>query len=459
MVRRMLRIAPYVLLLAALSLRVAGAQPVTSRPDPHIQDLVARVNADTIEATIRKLAAFGTRHTLSNTTSDTFGIGAARRWIRNTMERYAREGGGRMQVYFDEFLYPADGRRIDRDVVIKNVIARLPGTDPLDDRIFIVSGHYDSIVSDVMDSTSYAPGAADDASGTAAVMEMARVLAGESFPATILLVAMAAEEQGLIGATHLAEMADSLDWNVAGMITLDIVGNTQGDNGVRDNRTVRLFSEGVPSSETEQQARIRRAIGGENDSPSRQLARYLEEVGESYVPYMDVKLVYRRDRYLRGGDHIPFNERGYAAVRMTEPNEAFTRQHQDVRVEDGIAYGDVPDRVDFAYTADVARIVLAAFTNLALAPPPPIHVGIDVSGLAVDTHLVWEPPPAGNRVTGYYILLRDTTSPTWQEKRFVGNVTEYTLKGVSKDDYFFGIQAVDVDGHGSAIITPTPVRN
>ncbi len=442
------------LLLAWWLVGPARAQ-VLVHPDTHIQALVDAVSADTIEATVRRLAAFGTRHTLSNTTSETEGIGAARRWIRRTLERYA--GGGRMQVAFDAFTYRADGRRIDRDVVLKNVLARLPGADPDDDRVFIVSGHYDSRVSDIMDSTSYAPGAVDDASGTAAVMEMARVLAHEAFPATLLLMTVPGEEQGLLGAEHVAALADSLGWNVAGMITLDIIGNTEGGNGTKDNRTVRLFSEGVSPAETEPEARLRQSVGGENDGKARQLARYIKEVGARYVPHLHVKLVYRRDRFLRGGDHIPFSARGYAAVRMTEPNEAFTRQHQDVRREGGIAYGDVPDAADYAYIADVARVNLAALVNLASAPPPPRNAGLWARGLSVDTRLVWDPPAAGaDRVAGYYVLLRDTTAPVWEKKIFVGNVTEYILKGVSKDDYFFGVQSVDAAGHESRIMFTNP---
>ncbi len=447
----------YLLALLVFLTEASFAQ-VIIHPDPYVAGLVEAVSADSIEANVRRLAAFGTRHTLSETDSETEGIGAARRWIRRTLERYAEAGGGRMQVAFDEFLYKADGRRIDRDVVMKNVVARLPGTDPNDDRIFLVSGHYDSRVSDIRNATDYAPGASDDASGTAAVMEIARVLAGERFPATLIFMTVPGEEQGLIGARHFAEMADSLGWNIAGMITLDIVGNTLGDNGTKDNRTIRLFSEGVPVAETERDAGLRRAVGGENDSPARQLARYLKEVGERYAPLMRVKLIYRRDRFLRGGDHIPFSEHGFAAVRMTEPNEAFTRQHQDVRVENGIAYGDVPDAVDYDYIANVARVNLAGLVNLALAPPPPQNAGLWARGLSVDTRLVWEPPAAGaDRVTGYYVLVRDTTAPVWEKKIFVGNVTEYTLKGVSKDDNFFGLQSVDAAGHESRILFMKPI--
>ncbi len=436
----------------------AQAQPITARPDPYIQQLVARVSADTIEATIRKLVSFGTRHTLSPTDSDTFGIGAARRWIRATMERYAREGGGYMQVQFDSFLYRADGRRVDRDVVIKNVVATLPGTDPEDDRIFIIGGHYDSRASNAMDSLSLAPGANDDGSGTAAVMEIARVLASERFPATLMFVAFAGEEQGLLGSRHMAAMADSLGWNVAGMITLDIIGNTTGGNGIKNNTTIRVFSEGVPSAETERQARLRRSVGGENDSPSRQFARYLKEVGERYVPHMKVTLIYRRDRYLRGGDHIPFNEHGFAAVRMTEPNEDYRHQHQDVRVENGIQYGDLPEFVDYPYVADVTRINLAALVNLALAPPAP-EVGIDARRLSTSTTLRWKPPKAGkDRLAGYYVLVRKTAAPMWERKFFVpATQTAITLPKFSKDDYFFGLQSVSPGGHESRIVFPTPV--
>lgn len=436
----------------------ASAQPVAVHPDGRIAGLAAQVSADSIEAGVRRLAGFGTRHTLSTTTSETEGIGAARRWIHATLARYARQGGGRLEVSYNSHVQRAGERRIDRDVEVVNVLARLPGTDPTDDRVFIISGHYDSRASGSMDSTARAPGASDDASGTAAVMELARVLAGERFPATLVFAAVAGEEQGLLGARHLAETADSLGWNLGGMITLDIVGNTLGDNGTRDNRTVRLFSEGVPAAETEPQAFLRRAVGGENDSPSRQLARYLEEVGERYAPLIDVKLIYRRDRFLRGGDHIPFNEKGYAAVRMTEPHEAYTRQHQDVRTEDGIAYGDVPDAVDYGYVADVARLNLAGLVNLALAPPPPAKAGIDARGLSADTRLAWEPPAGGrDRLAGYYVLVRETTAPRWEKKIFVGNVTEYTLCGFSKDDYFFALQSVDAGGHESQIVFPTPI--
>ena len=444
-------------LLLAFVLVPAQAQSIV-RADAYIQGLVEAVSADTLEANIRTLAGFGTRHTMSNTTSETQGIGAARRWIKRTLERYAEAGGGRMEVSFDTFVYEADGRRIDRDVVMKNVIARLPGTDPNDDRIFIVSGHYDSRVSSGMDSTSYAPGASDDASGTAASMEIARVLAGAEFPATLIMMTVPGEEQGLHGARHYAQMADSLGWNIAGMITLDIIGNTLGGDGTKDNRTVRVFSEGVPVAETEQEARLRRSVGGENDSPARQLARYLKEVGERYVPKMDAKLIYRRDRFLRGGDHTPFSQAGFAAVRMTEPNEAFTRQHQDVRVENGIEYGDVPDAVDYPYVADVTRVNLAALVNLAMAPPAPQNAGIWARNLSVDTRLLWDPPAAGaDRVAGYYVLVRETTAAHWEKKIFVGNVTEYTLKGVSKDDHFFAIQSVDAEGHESRIMFTRPV--
>jgi len=429
---------------------------VTVRPDAAIEALVARVNPDTLESNVRRLASFGTRHTLSETASDTEGIGAARRWILRTLERYA--GDGRIEVSFDTFTYHADGRRINRDVVMKNVIARLPGTDPHDSRIFIISGHYDSRVSDIMNATSYSPGANDDASGTAASMEIARVLAHEAFPATLIMMTVPGEEQGLLGSTHFAALADSLGWNVAGMITLDIVGNSRGGNGTLDNRSIRLFSEGVPAAEGERGARIRAAVGGENDSPARELARYLKEVGERYVPRMNVRLIYRRDRFLRGGDHTPFSARGFAAVRMTEPNEDYTRQHQDVRNEGGIAYGDVPDAVDYDYLADVTRINLAGLVNLAMAPPAPRDVGIWARGLSVDTRLLWKVPAAGaDRVAGYNIYVRDTTASLWETKIFVGNVTEFTLKGVSKDNHFFAVQSVDSAGHESSIVFPVPV--
>ena len=432
------------------------AQTEIVKQDPIISQMVEEVSAKNIEATIRKLVSFNTRHTLSDTVSKKTGIGAARNWIKSEMEQYAKESGGRLKVEFDTFTQPSDGRRVTSPTLMKNVLAILPGTDPADNRIYIVSGHYDSRASDVMDSKITAPGANDDASGTAAAMELARVMSKQKFNCTLIFVAMVGEEQGLYGSTNLAKKAKELNWNVAGMITNDIVGNTYGmETGLKDNRSVRVFSEGVPAGETTQAAAARASTGSENDNGARQFARYLKEVGERYVDQLDVKLIYRRDRYLRGGDHTPFSQQGFSAIRITEMNENFERQHQDLRTEKGINYGDTPEFVDYNYTQKIARLNLATLANLALAPQQPENVGVLTSGLTNRTALKWE-APKGEKPAGYFIVMRETSSPVWEKKFFVTG-TESTLN-YSKDNYFFGVQAIDADGHESMVVIPKAVR-
>jgi Zn-dependent M28 family amino/carboxypeptidase len=299
------------------------------------------------------------------------------------------------------------------------------------------------------DATSDAPGASDDASGTAVVMEMARVMSKYQFDATLVFLAVAGEEQGLLGAAHWAEEAKAKNLNVAAMFTNDIVGNTAGGNGVKDNARIRVFSEGVPTTETEAEARVRQLNGGENDGPSRQLARYIKEAAERYLNNFEVTLVFRRDRYGRGGDHNAFLQRGYPAVRFTEPNEDFTRQHQRVREEDGVKYGDVIEMVDFAYIAQVARVNAAAMASMALAPASPSDVSFKSSRQEYNTTLTWK-PNAEPDVSGYRVVWRETYQPFWQRGVDVGNVAEYVMKGLSKDDYFFAVQAIDKDGNASA---------
>ncbi len=449
--------AAFIWLISALIVPPSVAQTVIQKRDTRISEMLAEVSAERIEATIQKLVSFHTRHSLSDTTSDERGIGAARRWIKSEMQRYAEDSGGRLRVELDPFTVEPNGRRIPHRVIMKNVLATLPGTDPNDKRVFIVSGHYDSRASGANDATSFAPGANDDGSGTAVVMELARIMSKREFPATIIFAAVAGEEQGLFGSTHLAQRAKKENWNVVAMITNDIVGNSHSSGtDIRDNSRLRVFSEGLPAQEPERRARMRRFIGGENDGPARQFARYIKEVGERYVDQMEVVLIYRRDRFLRGGDHTPFSRLGYTAVRISEMNEDFTHQHQDVRKENGIQYGDLPEFVDFAYAAKVARVNLATLANLALAPPAPDSVGIVVSRLTNDTTLRWK-APAGRKPAGYYVLMRATTSPVWERKVFVGDVTEVTLP-YSKDNYIFGVQSVDSEGHESLPVFPFPVR-
>mgnify|MGYP006158047711 FL=1 len=400
--------------------------------------------------------SFGTRHTMSYTLSKTTGIGAARNWIKAEFEKYSAASGGRLKVEFDTFIQPADGRRILKDATLKNVLAILPGTDPTDNRVFVVSGHYDSRASNANDATSKAPGAVDDASGTAVTMELARVMSTQKYNATIIFVAAVGEEQGLYGAAHLAKRAKQEGWNVVAMITNDIVGNTYGgETDLKDNTSVRVFSEGVPVTETKQEGNTRIAVGGENDSPAREFARYVKEVAERYVSQLNVKLIYRRDRYLRGGDHTAFSQEGFAAVRFTEMNENFDRQHQDVRVEKGVDYGDMPDFADYNYIQKVCRMNLAVLANIAKAPAEPVNVVIVTSDLTNNTTLRWEAPKS-TKPAGYYILMRETTSPFWEKKIYVTD-TKVTLP-YSKDNFFFAVQSVDDTGHESAIIFPKPVR-
>jgi len=448
----------YFLLFIPAFFILQGNAQTTIKQDAAINKMVDEVSSKNIEATIRKLVSFKTRHTLSDTTSKTEGSGAARNWIKAEMEKYASASGGRMTVQFDTFTQPK-GNRIDKPVHLKNVLAILKGTDPKDTRIYMVSGHYDSRINDVMDPNGIEPGANDDASGTAVSMELARVMSKRSFPATIIFMSVVGEEQGLYGSTNVAKRAKAENWNIDAMLNNDIVGNTHGmETDLKDNRNVRVFSEGVPSIAAGNERMIASliALGGENDSPSRELARYIKETAERYVDQLDVKLIYRRDRYLRGGDHVPFLQQGFTAVRFTEMNEDFNRQHQNVRTENGVDYGDLPDFVDFNYVQKVARMNLSVLANLALAPAEPQSVGIVTSGLTNKTVLKWEAPKTGKKPTGYYVLMRETSSPVWERKFFVTDVTA-TLS-YSKDNYLFAVQSVDADGHESLPIFPKPVR-
>jgi hypothetical protein len=421
--------------------------------------IVSEINASNIERTIRKLVSFGTRNTLSAQDKPARGIGAARDWLYGEFLRASEVSGGRMTVEKQSFeQQPGKYPRIARATPLTNIVATLRGTQPASaNRIYVVSGHYDSMCTSPTDAECDAPGANDDASGTAAVLEMARVMAKYEFDATIIFMAVAGEEQGLVGSGYFAEQAKQKKLDIEAMFTNDIVGNTLGGNNVRDRRTLRVFSEGVPSAETNDEANVRRGVGGENDSASRQLARFIKETGARYVPAMNVMMVYRRDRYLRGGDHIPFLERGYAAVRFTEPNEEYKHQHQNVRVENGVQYGDLPEFVDFAYIAQVARVNAANLAALALAPARPKNVGIVTTRLTNDTDLKWDANTEPD-LAGYEIVWRDTTSPVWTNSRMVGRVITYTMPGMSKDNYFFGVRAVDKQGNRSPVSYPRPMR-
>jgi len=418
------------------------SQTIAKR-DPAIAEMVAELNAKNLEIIIRKLVSFGTRHSLSTTKNDTFGIGAARNWVQSEFEKYAKESSGRMTVEQDAYFIEPDGRRITRRVEMKNVMATLKGTDPKDTRIFMVSGHLDSRASEALDSVSLAPGANDDASGVAVVMELARIMAKRKFPATIIFVAVQGEEQGLYGAKYLSNKAKEKQWNLVAMLNNDIVGNTfSSETNLRETTKLRVFSMG----------------GNDNEGVARQLARYCKEVGERYIDQMSVTLIYRNDRYLRGGDHTPFAEAGFAAVRFTEPNEDFNRQHQNVRTENGVEYGDLPEFVNYDYLTKVAGINLAALASLASAPAAPENVGIETKNLTNSSTLKWEAPKTGPVPAGYYLLLRETSSAVWEKKIFVEKgKTEITVP-YSKDNYFFGVQSVGDSGNESLAILPKAIR-
>ena len=426
----------------------SAAMPAFRR-DAEVARMLAEIDARNIERTIRQLVSFGTRNTLSEQDNPTRGIGAARDWIYNEFLKLKAGSGGRLIV--DKQTYEQEkAPRVPQKTVITNLVATLPGEQAASEhRLYVVSGHYDSMCTSPTDEKCDAPGANDDASGVAAVLEMARVMSKRKFDATIIFMAVAGEEQSLLGSTYFAEQARQKSLNIEAMFTNDIIGNSLSMNGV--------FSEGVPSNETEAEANVRRGVGGENDSASRQLARFIKQAGEAYVPAMNVVMVYRRDRYLRGGDHIPFLERGFPAVRFTEPNENYNHQHQNVRIENGVQFGDLPEFVDFDYIAHVARINAASLATLALAPAMPKNVGLVTKRLTTDTDLQWDANKEPD-LAGYEIVWRETTSPVWTNARNVGNVTSYTMQGMSKDNYFFGVRAVDKDGNRSPVSFPRPVR-
>ncbi|UTA70314.1 M20/M25/M40 family metallo-hydrolase [Emticicia sp. 21SJ11W-3] len=428
-----------------------SAQKIINR-DPQIEAIVNQVSSDSLKAYIDKLVSFGTRSTLSTTTDNKQGIGAARRWVLSKFQEFARQSDGRMTAYIDTWTLQPDGKRVDKTIEIGNVMATLKGTDPTDNRIFIVSGHIDSRVTDVMNREADAPGANDDGSGTVAVIELARVMAKSKFPATIVFVTVSGEEQGLLGANHLAEKAVAESWNIEGVLNNDIMGsNHSNETNIIDNTRLRVFSEGLPAFEMDKKVGAIRQYGVENDGKARQLARYVKEVGERYVDNLEVVMIYRNDRFLRGGDHTPFVNRGFAAVRLSEMNENFLRQHQDLRVEKGIEIGDHARYMDFEYLRKNTAINAATLANLAKSPSMPEDVILDVRGLGNSTSLRWKASKTG-KVKGYYVLMRETAMPYWQKKFFTTDV-KITLP-YSKDNYFFAVQAVSEDGNESLPVLP-----
>ncbi len=424
--------------------------------DPRIAAALTQVSAQRIQANIEKLVSFQTRLTLSAQDPESIkaghGIGAAREWIKSEFERYSQECGGCLEVKTDSFTEnPAD--RIPQPTVITNVYAVLKGTDVESaKRIVLVTGHYDSRNSDTFDASGIAPGANDDASGTAVSLECARVLSKLKFPATIIFLTVAGEEQGLNGSHHFAKMAKDQNWDIEAALNNDIVGGNR--NPQQDPSVVRVFSEGMPVAATEAELRLIRNLGGESDSASRQVARYIAEIGRTYDTGVKPLLVFRLDRYLRGGDHFSFNQQGYPAVRFTEFREDYNHQHQNVRTENGIEYGDLLKFVNFDYVANVARLNAATLASLASAPVPPAKVRLQTKELENDSTLTWEASPGAS---AYEVLWRSTSSPEWEHGQAVGNVTHATLP-LSKDNVIFGVRAVDQQGHRSLVVVPQPQR-
>jgi hypothetical protein len=445
-------------LCVLLSAAAFGQAAPKNAPDPAVEKMIKEVSAKNIEATIRKLVSFGTRNTLSEQDNPTRGIGAARDWIYGEFQRFSNECGGCLTVEKQTFLQaanPPPRGRVPEATNLTNVYAVLKGaTDP--DRVYVVSGHYDSMCTSPIDAKCDAPGANDDASGTAAVIELARVMSKQKFDATIIFMAVPGEEQGLLGSTYFAEQAKQKAMNIEAMFTNDIIGGVTSQKNSPNRNRVRVFSEGVPSNETEQQAGTRRSVGGENDSASRQLARFIKEQSDKYLKNFKVWMIYRRDRYLRGGDHIPFLERGFTAVRITEVDEDYTHQHQNVRTENGVFYGDTLEYVDFDYVANVTRVNLIALASLASAPAKPKNVAIMTTRLTNDTDLKWDASTDPD-LAGYEVVWRDTTAAEWTNSEFVPGKT-YTAKAMSKDNYFFGVRAVDKQGNRSPVVYPRPMR-
>jgi hypothetical protein len=422
--------------------------------DPQIEKMVKEVSADSLQSYVNKLVSFGTRNTLSTQTDPKRGIGAARHWVLSRFDEFARASTGRLTALIDTTTYKKDGRRVDRDILLGNVVATLKGTDPDDNRILIISGHLDNMRTNVMDSTGDAPGANDDASGTAAVMECARVMSKYTFSPTVIFVAVSGEEQGLLGSTYMAEKARKENWNIEAVLNNDIMGgNNKNETNKVNTSEVRVFSEGLSVLDTGRAESTIRNLGLENDGKARQLARYVKEIGERYVKGLKIVMIYRNDRFLRGGDHLPYVQRGFAAVRVTDMNESYTHQHQDVRMENGIQYGDLPEFMDFEYLRKNTCMNLCNLANLAKSPAMPQDVKVETKKLTNFTNLTWNAPKAG-KAKGYYVLLRETTSPVWQ-KRFYTSELKMDLP-YSKDNYFFAVQSVSETGNEGLPVLPTP---
>ncbi len=437
--------------LAPISLApISHAQGVDN---PLLHEQVANVSAERLEQDVKKLVGFGTRHTLSDTKSQTRGIGAARRWIKSEFEAISKECGGCLEVIYVSDFVEGERRIPDRTEVV-NVVAIQWGTHDRD-RMIMMSGDIDSRVSDSLNGTSDSPGANDNATGLAGTLEAARVLSKYKFPGTIVYAGLSGEEQGLFGGKILAAHAIKEGWRLKGVVNNDMIGNITGIDGVTNNAVARVFSEGTRATETPEEARIRRFTGGEVDSPSRNLARYIDRLADQYIPNLDVMMIYRLDRFGRGGHHRPFNEAGFPGVRIMEAHEHYDRQHQDLRTENGRVYGDTIDGVDFDFNAKLTALNVVTLAAAALAPPFPAKVTIS-GAVQPSTTLKWERPKgrAAKNLKGYKIYWRLTDENQWSRSRYVGDVNEFTLENIVIDNFYFGVASVAKDGSESPVVFP-----
>ncbi|WP_404395658.1 M28 family metallopeptidase [Pseudoalteromonas phenolica] len=440
-------------LLGVFALSAKGANQLDYIDQQKLHDINQAISAANIEKDIKKLVSFGTRHTLSETDSDTRGIGAARRWIKAEFEAISKACGGCLEVYYQSEVISGE-KRIPNPTEVVSVIAIQRGqTDP--NRYVMMSGDIDSRITDVMNFTDDAPGANDNASGLAGTLEAARVLSKYKFNGSIVYAALAGEEQGLFGGKIMAKQAKADGWRLKAVLNNDMIGNIEGVNGVINNTTARIFAEGTRQTESEEDIRNRRFRGGEVDSPSRNLARYIDWMADRYIPNLDTMVVYRLDRFRRGGHHRPFNDLGFPGVRIMETNENYNRQHQDLRTENGIVYGDTIDGVNFDYAAKLTALNAVSLAGMAWAPTPPAKVSIK-GAVSPDTTLSWQQADdkENPQLAGYKIYWRLTDAPQWQYSKFVGKVDSYTLKNVVIDNYFFGVASVSKDGFESPVVFP-----
>lgn len=435
--------------------QINAQETVPPQSDLRIYDIIDAVSAERIEADIRKLAGFGTRNTFSDTVSETRGIGAARRWIKSEFEKISKNCNDCLEVFYQKDLVKKEGNsRVPKDAWVVNVVAVQKGTK-YPDRYIIMTGDIDSRASNTMDFTTDAPGANDNASGMAGTIEAARVLSKYDFESSIIYLGLSGEEQGLFGGQGFAKMAKEKNWDIAGVFNNDMIGNIKGVDGVINNRSFRIFSEPVPPNETEQERTMRRFYGGEVDGISRQLARYVHKTTKTYMPEMDPMMIYRLDRFGRGGHHRPFNDLGFAGIRIMEAHENYNQQHQDIRTENGIAYGDVVEHVNFEYARKLTAVNAINLASLAWAPPAPKNVKI--GGIVEPSaKLKWEQLP-GDEIAGYKIYWRDTTAPQWEHSRYVGNLSSFVLEGIVIDNFFFGVSTVGKNGHESVVTFPSGI--